>query len=96
MENPFEVISTRISKLENMIIKLTNIVEETRTSTLPKTLSHDRKSPATRKLAAEYLGVSVPTVDLLVKSKQLRPTRIGRAVRFTWDELDAFISKRSK
>lgn len=94
MENPFEVITTKISRLENMIVRLTNIIEEARPNTHELT-SHDRRTPATRKLAAEYLGVSVGTVDNLVRSKQLKPTRVGRTVRFRWEELDRFIAKRN-
>lgn len=96
MENPFQILDERLERLERMMAKVLSLIESQQDQQPHRPELHSRKSPATRKLAAEYLGVSVPTVDLLVKSKQLRPTRIGRAVRFTWDELDAFISKRSK
>lgn len=95
MENPFEVITTRISRLENMIVRLTSIIEGARPANAQEAPSHDRRTPATRKLAAEYLGVSVGTVDNLVKSNQLKPTRVGRTVRFRWEELDRFIAKRN-
>lgn len=95
MENPFETLNNRIDRLEKMLAHILSLIEA-----LPDARqeldTHDRRKPATREKAAEYLGISVGTVDNLVRSKQLKATRIGKAVRFRWEALDDFVSKRSK
>jgi excisionase family DNA binding protein len=42
--------------------------------------------------AAERLGISRTTLYKLVWAGRITPVRIGRSVRFTCDELDAFVS----
>ncbi|MCC7085582.1 MAG: helix-turn-helix domain-containing protein [Pirellulales bacterium] len=44
--------------------------------------------------AARMLGVSARTVWTLANCGELRPTRIGRAVRFSVAELERFIAER--
>ena len=46
----------------------------------------------TRKEAAQYLGVSVITVDRLVLAKKLGHFRIGTRVIFDKFQLDGFLS----
>ncbi|WP_262250097.1 helix-turn-helix domain-containing protein [Parapedobacter soli] len=52
------------------------------------------RPPATRKEAANHLGISLPTLDTLVKTGQLKSFNIGRQVRIDWGELESFIKKR--
>lgn len=96
MENPFETLSSKLNNLETMVLRLTNLMEEARPIQVSDSIQHDRRKPATREIAAEYLGVSVGTVDNLVRSKQLKACRVGKAVRFRWESLDEFINKRNK
>jgi excisionase family DNA binding protein len=44
--------------------------------------------------AAEMLGVSPRTIWTLQACGELKPTRIGRAVRFSIDELRRFVVER--
>jgi excisionase family DNA binding protein len=44
--------------------------------------------------AAVMLGISTRTIWTLQESGELRPTRIGRAVRFSLRELERFIAAR--
>lgn len=41
-----------------------------------------------RAQSAEYLGITLPTLDMLIRSGQLRAFRIGRNVRLRKDDLD--------
>lgn len=52
------------------------------------------KKPATRKEAADHLGVSLPTLDTLIKTEQLKAFNIGRQVRINWNDLDSFLNKK--
>ena len=44
-----------------------------------------------RETLAEYLRLSTDTIDQLVKAGKLRCIRIGHQVRFTLDDVDAFL-----
>jgi excisionase family DNA binding protein len=44
-----------------------------------------------RETLAEYLRLSTDTIDRLVKANKLRCVRIGHQVRFTLDDVDAFL-----
>jgi excisionase family DNA binding protein len=46
-----------------------------------------------REEAAELLSISLRHLDTLVAAGELTPVRIGRAVRFRPEEIDAFIQK---
>lgn len=46
--------------------------------------------------AAKMLGVSARTVWTLANCGALRPTRIGRAVRFSVRELERFVSEQQE
>lgn len=54
----------------------------------------EQKPPATKKETAKHLGISIPTLDQLEKTGQLKPFRIGRAVRFRWDDINAYILRK--
>lgn len=44
--------------------------------------------------AAAYLGVSEPTLRRLIRDGEVRPVRIGRALRFRVADLDAYMVKQ--
>lgn len=92
MQNPFEVLEGRLDRLEYMIDRVLGLVKYQSAHGA----AIDRSKMATRKVAAEYLEVSVGTIDNLVRSKQLKSTRVGASVRFRWQDLDSFVEKRSK
>jgi len=96
MENPFEILNSRIQHLEDMLSALTTLVQSSSLPQQQQPITYDRRKPATREIAAEYLGVSMGTVDNLVRSKQLKVCKVGNAVRFRWEALDEFIQRRSK
>lgn len=50
----------------------------------------DIKPTATRKEASDYLNISLPTLDTLIRTNQLEAFRIGRQVRITWKEIYRF------
>lgn len=60
--------------------------------TLVVTLAGDRgkRTGLTTKEAAAFLGIGVTTVKELCRDGRLRPTRIGRCVRFNAEELETF------
>jgi len=90
MENPFEILEKRLISMENKLENLLNAIESN------TGITAQRGEAATRAQAAKYLGVSVGTIDNLVRSKQLKPFRLGSSVRFTYADLDEFIEKSKK
>ena len=54
-------------------------------------MSPETKPVMTKKEAAEYMGLSVPTIDRLTKSGDLVFVKLQRAVRFRKEDLDAFL-----
>jgi excisionase family DNA binding protein len=46
-----------------------------------------------RESLAEYLRLSTDTIDRLVKANKLQCVRIGQQVRFTLDDVDAFVER---
>lgn len=54
----------------------------------------DARPPATRKEAAAYLGISLPTLDTLIKTKQINAFHIGSNVRITWAELERYVADK--
>lgn len=95
MTNPFEILDSRLTKQEQLLKQILNQI--TKIGPVNKEGNMlDRTKLATRQVAADYLEVSVGTIDNLVRSKQLKSTRIGKSVRFRWQDLDDFLSKRSK
>jgi excisionase family DNA binding protein len=88
IENPFEILYKKLESMEMQMSKMHDKLNKIEGSGL------NTDKPATRKEAAEYLGVSLRTVDALLKSGQLTPVRIGSSVRFTYKDLDTFIEKK--
>ncbi len=42
---------------------------------------------------ARRLGVSIGTINTLLRRRQLKPVRIGRCVRFAPSEVDRFVAE---
>lgn len=51
------------------------------------------RPPATRQEACEFLKLSLPTLDTLIRTEQIRSYRIGRQVRINWYELESYVMK---
>lgn len=85
MENPFEEIDKRLSRIENLILKLLNqnsaqpaISNKLKRYTLPE--------------AAEYLRMSEST--LYQYRPEIGGCKLGRRWIFTEDELNRFLEKK--
>jgi excisionase family DNA binding protein len=50
----------------------------------------------TREQAMEFLQISETTLWQLTRAGELRPTRIGRAVRYSRRELERFVSRQTR
>lgn len=59
-----------------------------------KVASEQPKPPARRQEAAKFLGLSLPTLDTLIKTGQIKSFSIGRQVRIDWKEIEAFLNKK--
>jgi excisionase family DNA binding protein len=60
----------------------------------PASTTDQPQPPATKKEAANYLGVSMPTLDALMRSGELKFFNIGRSVRLRWADIDAYINQK--
>lgn len=52
---------------------------------------YEMKAPATRQQACKFLNISLPTLDKLTKSGQIKAYGIGRQIRINWAELEKFV-----
>lgn len=43
--------------------------------------NHETEKPMTRKQAGEFLQVSLPTLDALIKSGKIQAVKVGRGIR---------------
>lgn len=88
--NPFEMLFRKLEGMEMTMNELKSKLDKIEGGGI------STSEPATKSDAAKYLGVSLSTVDNLLKSKQLKPFRMGKSVRFTYEDLDAFIEKKKQ
>lgn len=51
------------------------------------------RAPATRQEACEFLKLSLPTLDTLIRTGRLKSYKIGRQVRINWSDLDSYVMK---
>lgn len=79
MNNPFALIDARLSNIETLLLDIKH------QPTLTKL-----QAPASRIEAARHLGISLPTLDTLIRTKQIKSFNIGRQVRIDWDELERY------
>lgn len=94
MQNPFEVIDSRLSNLENLLIDLKHV-------TLPNLFSIKKKEPkssdfVTKKEAANILSCSISTIDNYRRSGKLNRYNVGSAVRFKRAEIISIIEDKQK
>lgn len=52
------------------------------------------KRPATKSEACKYLGISIPTLDILLRTDQIKHFRIGRQVRINWADLENYVNQQ--
>lgn len=88
MYNPHAEIIEHFNRHETLLRDLVSKVN------LISATSETMKAPATRRDAAEYLGISLPTLDQLIKSNQLPVFNVGRQVRIKWSDLEDYINKK--
>lgn len=92
MQNPFEVIDSRLNNLENLLIDLKHV-------TLPKLLALKTNEPEpseflTKKEAATLLSCSPSTIDNYRRSGILKRHYIGSSVRFKRAELLSIVEHK--
>lgn len=88
--NPFEMLFRKLEGMEMTMAQMQKKLDKIEGGGI------STSEPATKNDAARYLGVSLSTINALLKSKQLTPVRIGTSVRFTYEDLDAFIEKKKQ
>jgi excisionase family DNA binding protein len=88
MYNPHAEILERFERVETLINHLISAGSSANTTPV------NAQPPATRQLAADHLGVSLPTLDKLINSRQLKAFNIGRQVRIKWDEIQEYVNKK--
>ena len=88
MYNPHAEILERFERVETLINQLIVVGTPANTNT-----AHS-EAPASRQHAASYLGVSLPTLDKLINSGQLKAFNIGRQVRIKWDDIQEYLNKK--
>lgn len=54
----------------------------------------EQKPPATKREVAAHLGISMPTLDALIKSGQIPAFNIGRGIRFRWDDIEEYVNTK--
>jgi len=55
----------------------------------------NNRNPATRKEAAAFLGISLKTLNTLLRTSQLKYFNIGSSVRIEWSEIKSFIERQN-
>jgi len=60
-----------------------------------KTPANNFVPPLTKKEACKFLGVSIPVLDNLIKTNQLKAFNIGKSVRIKQSDMDLFIQNKA-
>ena len=84
MFNPFEPIDKRLEGIESMLQQILGKVEST---------AQEETNLITRKQAAKMLGISLPTLDGLVKSGDIVAFRIASRVLFKKGDIISSLNK---
>lgn len=61
---------------------------------LPVSDQVEVKPPATRREACEFLNISLPTLDTLIRTNQIPSFCIGRQVRIRWTDLESYVNQQ--
>lgn len=88
MPNPFEQLDRRLDIITNNISQIQVDLICALQGCLPK------RQPATRDQACEFLQCNNTTLYRLTKSGQLKSIKIGKSVRYDWDDLEAFVDQQ--
>jgi len=88
MENQVQYITSR----EGLKSVLSEILQE---FNLIKPEEELPKPPATRKEAAQYLNISLPTLDTLLDRGSIASFKIGRQVRINWIDLEGYVRSKN-
>lgn len=81
MSNPFEIIDVRLNNIEKLLDLLVKYPSEPKVCT-------DIDKKLSRKEAAEYLNVTLPTLDRYRREKRLPSYQTGRTIYFKRSEID--------
>jgi excisionase family DNA binding protein len=76
--NPFESIDSRLQRIEAMLQQQQTIVKE----------EPIRKELKTRKEAAAFLGITLPTLHKMTHDGRIQGRRIGSRIRFYQSDLE--------
>lgn len=52
------------------------------------------EAPRDKKSLAKYLGISISTLEKLMKANEIKYFNIGNQPRFTWEEIEAYIKRK--
>lgn len=86
MYNPFESLEKKLDEIQETLKLL--LEQKEAYSSINKA-----RELLTRIQAAKYLGISERTVINLEKSGRLMPIRIGKSVRYDWQDIEEFKSR---
>jgi len=84
MNNPFEIIEERLSKIESLILSLKNESNQIKEKVQPEQL-------LTVQEAADFLNLSVPTVYSKVSRGELPVMKRGKKLHFSNTELMQYL-----
>lgn len=51
-------------------------------------------APLDKKSLAKYLGVSISTLEKIMKSGEIQYFNIGNQPRFTWTQIETYVNKK--
>jgi len=78
MQNPFESIDSRLQNIESMLLQLKPVEQQ----------EPNRKELKTRKEAAAFLGITLPTLHKMTHDGRIQGRRIGSRIRFYQSDLE--------
>jgi excisionase family DNA binding protein len=87
MNNPFEVINSRLSNIENLLLEIKHPVLQPPTDTLPA------DKPMSVNEASEFLDIAVPTVYAKVHRNELPHMKRGGKLYFSRAELMDYLKE---
>lgn len=84
--NPYEVLDRRLNSIEKLLLDIyTETISKDTSNTTPL---------FSRKEAAQYLNISLGTLNTLMKTKQLNCSYIGNSPKFKLEDLEEFVNSR--
>lgn len=78
INNPFESLDSRLQRIEAMLLQQQPVVKEERTS----------KELKTRKEAADFFDITLPTLHKWTKEGKVKGQRIGSRIRYYQSDLE--------